>query len=427
MHSWGNMKKIRHLLSALGLLALAVLPAAAAQPPTTGYYSITYDTAKATATLQIAGQIKVGVSSMTLSTAKVLIDGTSGFITVSGGSVTASSFFGDGSHLTGVVASPGGVDFSTITTALAGKLSNTAAIPGALIDLSTYNFVTVGITSSCAAGYTISTGTWTNGILTGGGCVAIGGGGSLSGGVATVYPVWTDPTTLGNSYTSETSTGVRVQNKLTITDDFSAPRATFTASITIGTTTSAFLYLDGPANGNPEIVFRQNGAERAYIYYYDAISKLVVGRTRSSTSGMTFDASDNVTIGASLSVSSLTVNGYDILGAWYSWVPTPTCVTGTATSISATGRYQKFGKTVHYEAEITLTTIGTCGGGLYYTLPFTTNQYCGGMGRNMGSGEPLITYWNGASTTMIVYKYDGNAPTLTNGHIYKMSNTCEVQ
>jgi hypothetical protein len=96
------MKKIKHLLSALGLLALAALPAAAAQPPTTGYYSISYDTAKGTSTMQIAGQIRVGVSSMTLSSQKVLIDGTSGFITVTGGSVTASAFFGNGSGLTDV-------------------------------------------------------------------------------------------------------------------------------------------------------------------------------------------------------------------------------------------------------------------------------------------------------------------------------------
>lgn len=59
---------------------------------------------------------------------------------VGNSSVTASGFFGDGSGLAQVTAvrvPPSGVDLSTVTTALGGKLSNTAAVPTNLVDLST--------------------------------------------------------------------------------------------------------------------------------------------------------------------------------------------------------------------------------------------------------------------------------------------------
>ena len=52
----------------------------------------------------------------------------------------------------------GGVDFSTITTALNAKADTF-----------------VGISSVCAAGQYLSSGTWSNGVLVGGGCVPVGG------------------------------------------------------------------------------------------------------------------------------------------------------------------------------------------------------------------------------------------------------------
>ena len=51
------------------------------------------------------------------------------------GAMYANSFHGAGSALTGVT-----VDLSTVTSALAGKLSNTETVPGGLINLSTYTF-----------------------------------------------------------------------------------------------------------------------------------------------------------------------------------------------------------------------------------------------------------------------------------------------
>ena len=129
----GNtMKNWAHrALLALGVAAAGAAPAAAVVqiPPTTGYYSITYDTDKATATLQVAGQIKVGQSSGTLSTAKVLIDGTTGSITVLG-TITATSFSGDGSGLTGVSGGGGASTLAVATGTSSGflKISSPTAI-----------------------------------------------------------------------------------------------------------------------------------------------------------------------------------------------------------------------------------------------------------------------------------------------------------
>lgn len=71
------------------------------------------------------------------------------------------------------------VDLSTVTTALANKLDK-AAIPPVYVDLSTVTTALagkqasfVGITSACAAGFYLSTGTYANGVVTGGGCVAV--------------------------------------------------------------------------------------------------------------------------------------------------------------------------------------------------------------------------------------------------------------
>lgn len=63
------------------------------------------------------------------------------------GSISATSFSGSAAGLTSIPStqliggiSPVLVDLSTITTALAGKLSSTVTVPGSLINLSTYTF-----------------------------------------------------------------------------------------------------------------------------------------------------------------------------------------------------------------------------------------------------------------------------------------------
>lgn len=123
------------------------------------------------------------------------------FVVVGQTTVTTSSpISGNGSSgspvtLTGAVPT-GLVDLSTVTSALAGK-ANTFT----------------GISSSCAAGFYLSTGTWANGVTTGGGCVSVlNGTGGVSTGVVT-------NATMGGNGNSTAPLGV---NFSTITTAFQA-------------------------------------------------------------------------------------------------------------------------------------------------------------------------------------------------------------
>lgn len=77
------MNTIRYLAAA-ALCGMAAPASAAVALATTGYYSLKYDTAKGTATMQLAGEVRLGVSSMTLLTPSVILNGTTGFITAVG-------------------------------------------------------------------------------------------------------------------------------------------------------------------------------------------------------------------------------------------------------------------------------------------------------------------------------------------------------
>lgn len=66
----------------------------------------------------------------------------------------------------------------------------------------------------------------------------------------------------------------------------------------------------------------------------------------------------------------LAANG--ITGSWISsFVPVVTAGSGTFTTVSATMRYKKIGKTVTFTAFITITTNGTAGTFIVMTLPLT--------------------------------------------------------
>lgn len=60
--------------------------------------------------------------------------------------------------------------------------------------------------------------------------------------------------------------------------------------------------------------------------------------------------------------------------AWTSYTPTVTASSGTFTTVSATGKYKKIGRVVHYNIKITITTVGTAAGVVYATLPFTAES-----------------------------------------------------
>jgi hypothetical protein len=72
-------------------------------------------------------------------------------------------------------------------------------------------------------------------------------------------------------------------------------------------------------------------------------------------------------------------------GGWDAWTPTVTSQTGTITTVTGSGRYKQYGKLVHALIEVTVTTKGTAGGSLEFTLPVTAASrgvnfagWCGG-------------------------------------------------
>jgi hypothetical protein len=73
----------------------------------------------------------------------------------------------------------------------------------------------------------------------------------------------------------------------------------------------------------------------------------------------------------------LTFSG-DILwggAAWTSYTPTITAGAGTPTTVSATGRYKVFGKTVIVTIDVTVTTTGTAAGAIIATLPLNSAAF----------------------------------------------------
>jgi len=64
--------------------------------------------------------------------------------------------------------------------------------------------------------------------------------------------------------------------------------------------------------------------------------------------------------------------------AWETWTPTVTSSSGTITSTTASGRYCQVNKLITCTFDILITAVGTGGGALIFTLPFTAVTATGG-------------------------------------------------
>ncbi|MBS3927807.1 MAG: hypothetical protein KGZ65_04365 [Sphingomonadales bacterium] len=294
------MKKLRHLLTAIGLLACVAAPSAAVTLTTTGYYSLQYDTVKGTSTIQIAGEIKVAQSSMTLSTAKVIINGTTGFITLAGAltlsgasanavfpasttvsgvfgrsasfitidqtgaagyitsvsSVNAASFWGDGSHLTGIgVGGDGAVQFVksgslfgrtdkiyfnelTGTLALGTGVSTTRGLKISSTVIAEIDVCSVTGTPTCGGIFTASSGANPYTTITADGALRFNSAGSNRGGFSTggALYIGTDPVaaggTAGDLYLSGNVTSDLAVIALNFTQNGAAGRYSGASSVT---------------------------------------------------------------------------------------------------------------------------------------------------------------------------------------------------
>lgn len=70
-----------------------------------------------------------------------------------------------------------------------------------------------------------------------------------------------------------------------------------------------------------------------------------------------------------------------VAGAWTDYTPTIAADSGTFTSVTATGRYMKIGKTVFIRASVQFTNIGTAAGFWSFSLPFASTNLVGGSNR----------------------------------------------
>lgn len=150
------------------------------------------------------------------------------------------------------------------------------------------------------------------------------------------------------------------------------------------TTSNAWAWLDSPTGYGSYLGFAQDETLVASINKLDGENKINVA-SAAGTKTATFDvqnqrlgvgtASPAATLdvaGTGIKVSSLTVDGYNVLGAWYPWTPTYTGFSVDPTPTYA--KYQRIGKTVC----VILNTNGNWGtsnaNSFTITLPVATAQ-----------------------------------------------------
>ena len=103
------------------------------------------------------------------------------------------------------------------------------------------------------------------------------------------------------------------------------------------------------------------------------------------------------------------------------YTPTVTSVTGSFTTIAATGNYQITGNLVSFNAEITITNNGTASGGVKITLPNIASSSFIGVGRGtINSGKALQIVGSPSSNIAFIYNYDGTYPA-SNGEVLIVS------
>lgn len=113
---------------------------------------------------------------------------------------------------------------------------------------------------------------------------------------------------------------------------------------------------------------------------------------------------------------------------WTAWTPTVTAATGTFTTATGAGRWTQIGKTIHFQASCTITTIGT-GTGCVFTLPVTA-QASGLM--IMGSAREDATAGSmgvarlSSSTTASVARYDNGNILNGSGSVVRVHGTYEA-
>ncbi len=109
----------------------------------------------------------------------------------------------------------------------------------------------------------------------------------------------------------------------------------------------------------------------------------------------------------------------EIGGVWKNWTPTVTAMSGTFTTVSASGSYSAIGNVVAITIAITITTNGTAAGAVIVTLPFTVNNQTILVGReNAATGNMLQGLATAAGNKITIWTYNNLYPGGTGYKLY---------
>jgi len=314
--------------------------------------------------------------------------------------VTATSFSGSGSSLTGVVTSVSG----TSPVVSSGGQTPAISMPAATTSVSGYLTSTDWNTFNNKGSGTVTSVTGTAPVVSSGGATPAISMAAATGSV-NGYLTSTDWTTFNNK-TSNTGTVTSVA--ATVPAFLSVSGSPITTSGTLALTYSGTAL--PVANGGTGLTTLTAG----YIPYGNGTSAF------SSGTGLTFNGT-NLSLGTSnggivfnnsSAVVNSTLNDYET----GTWTPTVTALVGSITSYTSSGSYVKVGKLVMLQFSFSITAAGTGSGVVIITnLPFQS----GGINASAGiMRENAVVGINGGlafanATTLYGANYAGGNPIVT--------------
>ena len=147
--------------------------------------------------------------------------------------------------------------------------------------------------------------------------------------------------------------------------------------------------------------------------------------TDASTSNITIASNNYATNGVNY-LDAGTNNIIDI-ASWKAFTPAPSCASGSGTWGTVTGAYKVVGPTTFITITAVLTTAGTCGGSVIFSIPNTAKTNAVLPGReNQNTGSMLQANISANGIGMQVARYD-NAAVIANGDTYIISGSYQNQ
>ena len=116
------------------------------------------------------------------------------------------------------------------------------------------------------------------------------------------------------------------------------------------------------------------------------------------------------------------------VGAWTSYTPTVSSLSGSITSYTSSGQYQTIGKTCIVSLTVTITNAGSGAGQLVATLPITpaARIQCSAAGMEcVNTGYMLKSYIPASSTSMQITNYN-NTTAIAGGSLIIMTIVYET-